>query len=75
MIQIPKYASYIRSYSILLFKFFSSQRKRGRPPKTKSDGSSPVATYTKHPHVNPSGLILTPTINNQVILNEQHMKV
>lgn len=56
-------------------EYFLFQRKRGRPPKTKSDGPSPVASYTKHPQVNPQGLILTPTINNQVILNEQHMKV
>lgn len=55
------------------FSFF--QRKRGRPPKTKGEGPSPVANYTKHPQVNQPGLILTPAINNQVILNEQHMKV
>ncbi|UJR35845.1 hypothetical protein I4U23_028589 [Adineta vaga] len=50
------------------------KRKRGRPPKTKSDGPTPVAPYTKHSHMNPTGLTLTPTINNQVILNDQHMK-
>ncbi len=52
------------------------QRKRGRPPKTKSEGGpTPVAPYTKHSHMNPTGLSLTPTINNQVILNEHHGKV
>ncbi|CAF0806340.1 unnamed protein product [Rotaria sordida] len=52
------------------------KRKRGRPPKTKSDGATPpIAPYTKHTHINPSGLSLTPTMNNnQVILNDQHGK-
>jgi hypothetical protein len=55
--------------------FYLFQRKRGRPPKTKGDGPIPVAPYTKHSHMNPTGLSLTPTRNNQVILNDQHIKV
>jgi hypothetical protein len=61
------------NYFIIIFHLF--KRKRGRPPKTKSDGPTPVAPYIKHPLMNPTGLSLTPTINNQVILNDQHGKV
>jgi hypothetical protein len=61
-----------------VFKFenhffeFLLQRKRGRPPKTKSsDGPTPIANYTKHPHINPPGIPLT----NPVLLNDQLIKV
>ena len=47
---------------------FGVQRKRGRPPKSKSDGLTPVANYTKHAQMNP-------TMNNALLLNEQHIKV
>jgi hypothetical protein len=74
MIRILKYKlSFSEIFCSRIFHLF--KRKRGRPPKTKSDGPTPVAPYTKHPHMNPIGLSLTPTINNQVILNEQHVKV
>ena len=56
--------------------FFSFQRKRGRPPKTKSsDGPTPIANYTKHTHINPTGLTLTPAMTNPIMLNNQMMKV
>jgi transposase-like protein len=52
------------------------KRKRGRPPKTKSsDGPTPIANYTKHTHINPTGLILNPTMTNPLMLNDQLMKV
>ncbi len=62
------------NYFIIIFHLF--KRKRGRPPKTKSsDGPTPIASYTKHTHVNPTGITLTPTMNNQVIINDQILKV
>ncbi|CAF5209391.1 unnamed protein product, partial [Rotaria magnacalcarata] len=52
------------------------KRKRGRPPKTKSsDGPTPIASYTKQTHLNPTGLALTPTMNNPIMINEQLVKV
>ncbi|CAF4974575.1 unnamed protein product, partial [Rotaria sp. Silwood1] len=50
------------------------KRKRGRPPKTKSDGPTPIANYTKQSHMNPTGLALTPTMNNPIMINEQIVK-
>ncbi|CAF2174902.1 unnamed protein product [Rotaria magnacalcarata] len=51
------------------------KRKRGRPPKTKSsDGPTPIASYTKQTHLNPTGLALTPTMNNPIMINEQLVK-
>ena len=52
-----------------------SKRKRGRPPKTKGDGPTPVAPYTKHQPMNPTGLTLTPTINSQIIINDPQNKL
>jgi hypothetical protein len=61
---------------IYLFSFiFLLKRKRGRPPKSKSDGPMLVASYTKHPQMNLSGTSIAPTMNNAVILNDQHGKV
>jgi hypothetical protein len=34
-----------------------------------------MPNYTKHPHINPAGIQLTPTMNNPVIINDQFMKV
>jgi len=51
------------------------KRKRGRPPKTKSsDGPTPIASYTKHSHINSTGITLTPTLTNPVLLNDQLLK-
>lgn len=66
----------MRKYSNEFNQLFSSllKRKRGRPPKTKGEGPTPVAPYTKHQPMNPAGLTLTPTINNQIIINDPHNK-
>ncbi len=51
------------------------KRKRGRPPKTKSsDGPTPIASYTKHSHINPTGVALTPILTNPILLNDQLLK-
>ena len=51
------------------------QRKRGRPPKTKSDVLTSIVPCAKHPNMNTPGISLTPTMDNQVIRNDQHGKV
>ncbi len=74
MIMIQKYVQNNNNNNQRIYFFL--QRKRGRPPKTKSsDGPTPIATYTKHTHINPTAVTLTPAMTNPIMLNEQLMKV
>jgi len=51
------------------------KRKRGRPPKTKGEGPTPVAPYTKHMPMNSTlPPQLNPILTTPVILNDQLIK-